>query len=78
MVKVTYPAGEPKVLESTGTEKIPLYEGKVPLTVRLRIARDARPGTTVVKLRLSYQACDDRLCLAPATLEIPLEIPVGR
>ena len=29
LVKVTYPAGEAKVLGSIGTEKVPLYEGKV-------------------------------------------------
>ncbi len=78
LVKVTYPAGEAKVLESTGTEKVSLYEGKVPLTVRIRLASDAKPGMIRVNLQLSYQACNDRLCLAPARLEIPLEISVAR
>ncbi len=78
LLKVTYPAGEAKVLGSIGTEKVPLYEGKVPLIVRIRLAADAKPGTIRMKLQLSYQACNDRLCLAPASLGIPLEISVAR
>ena len=78
LVKVTYPAGEAKVLESNGTEKVPLYEGKLAFQVRLELSPDVKPGSIRVKLVLSYQACNDRLCLAPASLEIPLEISVAR
>ncbi|MGP0065263.1 MAG: DUF255 domain-containing protein [Isosphaeraceae bacterium] len=78
LVDVQYPAGEAQVLGSIGTEKVPLYEGKVAIAVRLRLAADARPGSIRLKLGLSYQACNDRLCLAPATLEIPVDITVGR
>jgi uncharacterized protein YyaL (SSP411 family) len=78
VVKVTYPAGEAKILESTGTEKVSLYEAKIQVSVRIRLADDVKPGAVRVKLQLSYQACNDRLCLAPAKLEIPLEISVAR
>ena len=78
LVNLTYPAGEAKVLGSIGTEKVPLYEGKVQITARLRLAADAKPGSVQLKLQLSYQACNDRLCLAPASLEIPVDITVGR
>ncbi len=78
LVNVTYPAGEAKVLESTGAEKVTLYEGKVRITARLRLAADAGPGSVSLKLKLSYQACNDRLCLAPASLEIPVDLTVGR
>jgi DsbC/DsbD-like thiol-disulfide interchange protein len=78
LVKVAYPAGEAKVLGSIGTEKIPLYEGKVQFTARLRLAADAKPGPVQLTLKLTYQACNDRLCLAPAKLEIPLDVSVAR
>jgi uncharacterized protein YyaL (SSP411 family) len=78
LVKVTYPAGEARVLGSIGTEKIPLYEGKVQVTARVRLAETTKPGPADLKLELNYQACNDRLCLAPAVLEIPLVVPVGR
>jgi uncharacterized protein len=78
LVDVTYPAGEAKVLASTGTEKVPLYEGKLQIKARIRLAADARPGSIPLKLRLNYQACNDRLCLAPANLEIPVDVTVER
>jgi uncharacterized protein YyaL (SSP411 family) len=78
LVSVKYPAGEAKVLGSIGTEKVALYEGKVQLTARIRLAEDAKPGSIPLKLALCYQACNDRLCLAPASLEIPLDVAVAR
>jgi uncharacterized protein YyaL (SSP411 family) len=76
LVKVTYPAGEARVLGSIGTERISLYEGKVQVTGRLRLAETSKPGPIDLTLVLSYQACNDKLCQAPANLEIPILIPV--
>ena len=45
---------------------------------RLKLADDARPGPFQVSLKLSYQACNDRLCQAPAKLEIPLTVTIGK
>ncbi len=44
LVEVKYPAGESKVLASTGTEKVALYEGKVQFTARIRLAESIKPG----------------------------------
>jgi len=78
LLKVAYPAGEAKVLGSLGTEKVALYEKDVLILARIRIAEDANPGPVMLKFKLSYQACNDRLCEAPAKLEIPLRVSVGR
>ena len=78
LADVMYPAGESKILGSTGAEKVPLYEGTVKIKARIRVAADAKPGSKPLKFELSYQACNDRLCLAPARLEIPVEITVVR
>jgi len=78
LLEVSYPAGPTKVLGSLGSEKVSLYQGKVEFKARLRLAADAKPGTIELKLRLSYQACNDRLCRAPARLDIPLSVTVGR
>ena len=78
LLKVSYPAGESKVLGSLGTEKVALYEGKVEFTARLKLADDAKAGTVKVSLKLSYQACNDRLCQAPAKLEVPLTVTIGK
>ncbi len=78
LLGVNYPAGESKVLGSLGTEKVSLYEGKVEFTARLKLADDARAGPLKVSLKLSYQACNDQLCQAPARLEIPLTVTIGK
>ncbi len=74
LVKVAYPPGEAKVLGSLGTETVKLYEKNVSIPVRLKLAENVRPGTVVVILELSYQACNDRLCQAPAKLVLPLSV----
>ena len=78
LVKVFYPAGDAKVLSSLGNEKIALYEGKVEFKARVKISEQARAGTVAVPLNLFYQACNDRVCQAPAQLEILLKITVGQ
>ena len=77
LLGVNYPAGEARVLASTGPERIPLYEGKVEMIARIRIDEGARPGSLRLMLKLRYQACNDKLCLAPTELEIPLDVHVG-
>ena len=67
-----------KVLGSPGTEKVALYEGTVEFVARLRLADGAKAGTVNVTLILSYQACNDRLCQAPAKLEVPLTVMIGK
>jgi DsbC/DsbD-like thiol-disulfide interchange protein len=78
LVRVSYPKGEAKVLGAVGTEKVTLYEGTVEFTARLRLSDQAKPGTVHVTLQLEYQACNDRVCQAPAHLELPLDVPVGQ
>jgi uncharacterized protein len=76
LVKVEYPAGASKVLASSGDEKVNLYEGKTALTARVRLARDLKPGPAALKLLIHYQACDDRACLAPASLAVTVPLTV--
>jgi uncharacterized protein len=78
LLNVSYPSGESKVLGSLGTENVSLYEGKVEFTARLKLADDARSGRVKISLKLSYQACNDRLCHAPTALEVPLTVTIGK
>ncbi len=75
LVSVDYPEGEAKRL---GGEVAPVtvYEGRVVLRARLKADPEARPGEVPLTFRVRYQACDDRACLAPATLDVPLRIEV--
>jgi hypothetical protein len=76
LVRADYPKGELKKLAGAG-EAVAVYEGKVTLEVQLRIDPEASPGPLDLEFRLRYQACDDRACLAPATLAVPLRLRVS-
>jgi hypothetical protein len=78
MRTVVYPRGVQKILASSGKEKVALYEGEVEIVARCVLSADAEAGQASVKYLLSYQACNDQLCQAPARLEIPLGITVRR
>jgi uncharacterized protein len=78
IVKVDYPPGEAKVLGSLGTEQVMLYEMKVSIPVKLKINENMRVGTFLVQFQLSYQACNDRLCQAPAKLVVLLPVTAQR
>jgi hypothetical protein len=47
-------------------EKILLYEGEVEFAATVRFEKDSPT------LRLEFQPCNDRVCLAPAVLDIPI------
>jgi hypothetical protein len=71
LVAVGYPEGVEKVLASSGAEKVKLYEGEA--IIYVRIAIDARAiGAKEAVIKVRYQACDDKACLAPATLEVAI------
>ena len=72
--EVEYPPGQPKVLGSLGSEEVLLYEETVAIPVRLTVANDAPAGKLELTVVARFQACNDQVCLAPATLPIPLEL----
>jgi uncharacterized protein YyaL (SSP411 family) len=73
--RVDYPRGEAKALGGL-TEKIPVYEGRVVITARVGLKPDAKAGPSELTFQVRYQACDDRACLAPASLSVPLRVDV--
>jgi uncharacterized protein YyaL (SSP411 family) len=70
LVKVTYPAGELKKLSPGSDEPAAVYENEVKLAARVRLDKDVKADALTLKLQ--YQACNDRACLAPATLLVPV------
>ncbi|HWE38600.1 MAG TPA: protein-disulfide reductase DsbD domain-containing protein, partial [Isosphaeraceae bacterium] len=73
VLKVEYPPGVPKLLSSSGKEKVAVYEGKVSVLVWLTDTRG--PGATS-QLTVRIQACNDRACLAPASIPVKVWLPV--
>jgi uncharacterized protein YyaL (SSP411 family) len=78
LVKVSYPKGKTQAASPAVPGRAFVYEGKVELGVRLRLAQPIDPGPVSIPLILSYQACNDRLCQAPAKLRIPLTVSISR
>jgi uncharacterized protein YyaL (SSP411 family) len=76
LVEVRYPPGESKVLEASGTAKVKVYENQGSATVKIRLSPEIKPGPATFTLKIRYQACDDRACLAPATLDLPVSVEV--
>jgi len=72
-----YPSGSPKALGGS-TEAFPVLEGLQVIVWDLELSREAKPGSLKVPLSLRLQACDDKLCLAPATLKVEVPLRVGR
>ena len=64
---------EPHAVEADlgeGRSKYAVYEGSFSVFVPFSIAADAKPGPVTVPLEIEFQACDDRGCSAPATVEL--------
>lgn len=68
-----YPKGEPG--EFFG-EKVMMIEGNQVIKAEARVPETLAAGVHKVKLGVTVQACDDKVCLAPASLPVELELTV--
>ena len=74
VVRVDYPEAE--IVSYPFSEKpLSVYSGEIEIVTVLRAPADAKPGDTIPG-RLHYQACNDKACLAPTSVEI--SVPVRR
>jgi uncharacterized protein YyaL (SSP411 family) len=78
LVKVSYPEGKPQAADPANSARVHIYEGKTDLRVRVRLAETTEPGPKSIPFVLSYQACNDRLCQAPARLQVRCKVNVAR
>jgi thiol:disulfide interchange protein DsbD len=57
-------------------EPQPVFDQEFVIGIALQIGNDVQPGVHPVQAALGYQACNDKICLAPTTLELKAEIKV--
>jgi uncharacterized protein len=74
---VTYPAGEDLKAAFNSGQPLTVYHGEIEITGFLRRAPAAEKAGTAgagspPRLLLSFQLCDDRRCLPPATRVVPV------
>ncbi len=55
-----------------------VFEGEFSIFIPATIAPEAMDGPRTLKLVASFQACDDRNCMAPADVEIEIPLTVRR
>ncbi|MGE3844405.1 MAG: protein-disulfide reductase DsbD family protein, partial [Vicinamibacterales bacterium] len=57
-------------------QPLAVFEHEFVIGVRLAVSKNATPGPLAVPWRLRFQACDDTMCFAPATLSDTITINV--
>ena len=70
-VGITYP--KPELRDYGFSEKpVSVFTGSFVIVTRLRAAADAPAGPGTLSGKLRYQACNDKMCLPPRTLDVRL------
>jgi thiol:disulfide interchange protein DsbD len=71
---ITYP--DPLVRKFSFSEKpLAIYEGETLVKARVKADKSASPGKHNLSAKLRVQACDDKVCYAPGTID--LKVPVS-
>jgi thiol:disulfide interchange protein DsbD len=72
---IRYPRGR-EVRFSFSETPLDVYTGTVNVIIKLKVAGIARAGQYSLPVDVSYQACNDNFCLAPATLRVDVPIRI--
>jgi thiol:disulfide interchange protein DsbD len=73
--QVAYP--KPQMEKFNFSDKpLSVYTGDFVITTKFKVAANANPGTTFLSGKLRYQACNDRMCLPPKTVDVSLPVDI--
>lgn len=73
VIEILYP--KPKLEKFEFSEKpISVLDGEFEIVTRLRRAPNAMPGPAFLSGKLRYQACNDRMCFPPKTVDIKVPL----
>ena len=72
---MTYPDALTKNF-SFAEKPLAVYEGETTLKARLKADKTAPPGKHNLSAKLRVQACDDKVCYAPGTLDMTLPVNI--
>ncbi len=59
-------------------KKLAVYEGRQTLKSRFAVPADAPAGRLALQGKLRYQACDDKACYPPASVDFQVPVEVRR
>ncbi len=76
VAEIAYP--EPEMLEEEmiSEKPIPVFEQEFVIGVAFEVGAEVEPGRYPIGIELYYQACDDRICRMPTTLELASQLTV--
>jgi hypothetical protein len=71
--EVAYPAPQMEKYSFSPTP-LSVYTGNFNLMTKFKVAASAMPGQAIITGKLRYQACNDRMCLPPKTIDVSIPI----
>lgn len=74
-VSVTYPKAQLRKL-TFSNKPLSVFTGSFIIVTRFHLPNNAAPGKVDIKGKLHYQACDDRSCQPPKTLEVSMPVEI--
>jgi DsbC/DsbD-like thiol-disulfide interchange protein len=73
---VRFPAAEERLFGFSDAP-VEVYEGTIPIEASVRIGANLKPGTYTIPVVLTYQACNDNVCLAPTSVRTEMILTVA-
>jgi hypothetical protein len=73
--QVTYPKAQEEKL-SFSTKPISVYTGSFEIGTRFKAPPSAMPGMAFMNGKLRYQACNNKECLAPRTVDVRVTLDI--
>ena len=75
LTDIQYPKGE-NLKFSFAEEALNVYQGSVKIFLAFKLSEKIAPGLDTLRARLRVQACNDQVCLAPATIDVPIPVEI--
>src|SRR5579863_2038318 len=73
--EVIYPAPQMEKYSFSPTP-LSVYTGNFDLITKFKVSASATPGQAIITGKLRYQACNDRMCLTPKTIDVSIPIDI--
>jgi hypothetical protein len=75
VVDTIYPKPRMETYEFT-SKPLSVFTGDFEIATRFKVPPKAQPGAVVLLGKLRYQACNEKMCLPPRTVEVRLPIDI--
>lgn len=74
---VSFP--QPQLEKLQFSEKpLSVFKGSFEIATRFKVPSGAQPGSVQLTGKLRYQACNDRMCLTPKTVDVAVPVEIFR